>query len=113
MAYWSDIEAGISYLQELTESMRKSGKAAAKADAEYRSIKARAILEEKAKGTAATLCRDVIYDREDVQTALMARNCTQADYEADKEAINTMKLKLRITDAQIARDWQASGERGY
>ena len=55
-----------------------------------------------------------VADAEDVvQEALLNRNCTQAVYEADREAINSMKLKLRITDAQLARDWQASGERGY
>ena len=113
MSYWSEIEAGIAYLQQRTEDMRKSGTEAAMADATYRSIKATAILEEKAKGTPATLCRDVIYARKDVQEALLNRNCTQAVYEADREAINSMKLKLRITDAQLARDWQASGERGY
>ena len=113
MATWNDIEAGIAYLKERTEEMREHGKDAAMADAAYRAIKAKAILEEKAKGTPATLCRDVIYARQDVQEALLNRNCTQAVYEADKESINTMKLKLRITDAQLARDWQAGGERGY
>lgn len=113
MSNWNDIETGIVYLQERTEEMRTSGRNAAVADAQYRALKATAILDEKAKGTPATLCRDVIYARKDVSDALMKRNCTQAVYEADKEAINTMKLKLRITDAQLARDWQASGERGY
>lgn len=113
MASWTDIESGIAYLQARTEEMRESGMKAARADAEYRAAKAAAILEEKAKGTPATLCRDVIYARKEVQDALMQRNCTQAVYEADRESINTMKLRLRILDAQIARDWQASGERGY
>lgn len=113
MASWNELDAGISYLLERTEDMRKSGQAAAKADADYRAIKATAILEEKAKGTPATLCRDVIFARKDVQDALMERNCTRAVYEADRESINTMKIKLKITDAQLARDWQASGERGF
>ena len=113
MASWQDIEAGIAYLQERTEEMREHGQAAAMADAEYRKRKAIAILDEKQKGTPATLCRDIIYARPDMQEALTERNCTQAVYEADRESINTMKMKLRILDAQLARDWQASGERGY
>lgn len=113
MANWAEIQSGIAYLQQRTEDMRKSGHEAATADASYRATKAKAILEEKAKGTPATLCRDVIYARKDVQDALMSRNCTQAVYEADRESIQTMKLKLRIIDAQIAREWASSGERGY
>lgn len=110
---WRELTDGVAALSRRTEDMRNSGMRAAEADAAYRAKKAVAILEEKAKGTPATLCRDVIYARKDVQDALMERNCTQAVYEADREAINAEKLRLRIYDAQLARDWQASGQRGY
>ena len=113
MSTWSDIESGIAYLEQRTEEMRESGRRYYTADAAYRAVKARAILEERQKGTPATLCRDVIYARRDVAQALTERNCSQAVYEADRESINTMKLKLRIHDAQMSRDWQASGQRGY
>lgn len=113
MSTWSDIEAGVAYLLERTEEMREHGRQAAIADAEYRKLKALAILDERQKGTPATVCKEVIYARPDVQEALTNRNCTQAVYEADKESINTMKLKLRILDAQEARDMQAAGNRGY
>ena len=113
MASWNEIESGIAYLQQRTEEMRDSGLNAARAEASYRALKAKAILEEKAKGTAATLCKEVIFDREDLQLAYLERLRAQAVYEADRESINTMKLKLRMLDAQLARDWQASGERGY
>ena len=113
MANWSDIESGVSYLLMRTEEMREHGLEAANAEAEYRKAKAIAILEEKSKGTPATLCRDVIFARQDMQEALTARNCSQAIYEADRESINAMKLKLRFLDAQLARDWQAAGQRGY
>ena len=88
MATWNDIEAGVEYLRQRTEEMRDHGMENALADAEYRKRKAIAILDER-------------------------QNCAQAVYEADKESINTMKLKLRVLDAQIARDWQAAGQRGY
>lgn len=113
MAIWNDIEAGMAYLEQRTEDMRKDGDAAARADVEYRIAKAKAILDERSKGTPATIAKEVIYARPDVQQALLERNCSQAIHEADKESINSMKLKLRILDAQLARDWQASGERGY
>ena len=113
MSTWSDIEAGIAYLEQRTEEMRESGRRYYTADAEYRAVKAKAILDERQKGTPATICRDVIYARADVAQALTERNCAQAVYEADRESINTMKLKLRIYDAQEDRDWQASGQKGY
>jgi len=113
MSSWRDIEDGIVYLQRRTEDMRASGQRFAIAEAEYRKLKALAILAERQKGTPATLCKEIIYAREDMQNALTERNCAQAIYEADKEAINTEKLRLRVLDAQLARDWQASEERGF
>ncbi|MBQ9021105.1 MAG: hypothetical protein IJ113_03695 [Eggerthellaceae bacterium] len=113
MATWSDIESGIAYLQERTEEMRTSGMRYAEAEAEYRKRKAIAILDERQKGTPATLCKEIIFARPDMIEALTERNCAEAVYNADKESINSMKLKLRVLDAQLARDWQASGERGY
>ena len=110
---WHELADGVAVLQRRTEEMRAHGSEAAQADADYRRLKALAILDERAKGTPATLCRDVIYARRDVADALMRRNCAQAVYEADREAINTEKLRLRIIDAQDARDWQASGQKGY
>ena len=113
MANWTDIEAGVEYLRQRTEEMRDHGMENALADAEHRKRKAIAIMDDRQKGTPATLCKDIIFARPDVQEALTARNCAQAVYEADKESINTMKLKLRVLDAQIARDWQAAGQRGF
>lgn len=110
---WDDVNSGVAYLQQRTEEMRASGLRAATADVEYRKAKALAILDERQKGTPATVCRDVIYARPEVAAALTERNCSQAVYEADRESINTMKMKLRILDAQLARDWQAAGQRGY
>lgn len=110
---WREIEDGIAYLQRRTEDMRASGQRYAEAEAEYRKRKAIAILDERQAGTPATLCKDIIFARPEMIEALTERNCAQALYDADREAINTEKLRLRVLDAQLARDWQASGERGY
>lgn len=113
MSSWREIEDGIAVLEQRTEEMRASGARHAEADAAYRAAKARAILEERQKGTPATICKEVIYARPDIAAALTERNCARAVYEADRESINTTKLRLRVLDAQLARDWQASGERGF
>lgn len=113
MSTWRDIEDGIISLQTHTEDMRASGQRFAIAEAEYRKLKALAILDEREKGTPATLCKEIIFARPDMQEALTERNCAEAIYNADRERINTEKIRLRVLDAQLARDWQAAGERGY
>ena len=113
MTNWQDIENGIAVLEQRTEEMREHGEEYALADADYRKKKALAILDERQKGTPATICKDVIFARPDVQDALTRRNCSRAVYEADREAINTTKLRLKVLDAQEARDFQAAGQRGF
>lgn len=113
MANWTDIEAGIAYLNERTKEFEQDVINAAEAEAEYRKQKAFAMADERAKGTPATVLRDIIFMRPEVQRVFLERARTAAIADADKEAINSMKLQLKLIDAQIARDWQASGERGY
>lgn len=113
MASWVDIEAGIAYLNERTKEFEGNVISAAEAEAEYRKQKAIAMADERAKGTPATILRDIIFARPEMQKVFLDRARASAIADADKEAINSMKLQLKLIDAQIARDWQASGERGY
>ena len=105
MELWNEIQTDLALLMRSVEELRKRGEERAKADADYRALKAAAILEEKAKGTSATLCRDVIYKREDVQIALMRRDCAEALYESCQEGINALKLKIRVYESQHEREW--------
>ena len=113
MSYWADIEAGIAYLDERTKEYERDILAAAQAEAEYRKTKALALKDERVKGTPATIMRDLIFARPDVQKAFLERATTSAIADADKEAINTIKKKLQLLDAQEGRDWQAAGVRGF
>ena len=113
MSYWSDIEAGMAYLDERTQEYERDILAAANAEAEYRKAKALALAEERAKGTPATIMRDLIFIRPEIQKAFLERATTAAIADADREAINTVKKKLQLLDAQEGRDWQAAGVRGY
>ena len=105
MDLWTAIQQALAELDEAVEEMRKLGEDRAEADAGYRSTKAVAILREKARGTPASICRDVIYRREDVKAALMKRDCADAVYEASKERINSLKLSIRVLEAQHEREW--------
>lgn len=102
---WEDIQADLRLLSRSVSELRIRGEARAKADAAYRSLKAKAILEAKASGIPATLAKEVIYAREDVQKALLERDCTEALYDTCIEGINATKLQIRVNEAQLERDW--------
>lgn len=105
---WQDIQADERLLARSVADLRARGEAKAKADVAYRALKAKAILEARADGIQATLAKDVIYAREDVQMALLERDCTEALYDSCIEGINATKLQIRVNEAQLEREWGQS-----
>lgn len=102
---WLDICDDKRLLSRQVKEMRESGRAWAKADAEYRALKAKAILEARDKGVSWTAATEVIYAREDVAKALMQRDIAEVLYENDREAINATKLQIRVNESQLEREW--------
>ena len=43
--------------------------------------------------------------REDVQKALLERDCTEVLYDTCLEGINATKLQIRVNEAQLEREW--------
>ena len=87
------------------QDMRDTGCAYAKNRQEYEVAKANATLQERAKGTPVTIIPAVVSGYEDVAEARMRKDCSEALYAAAKEAVNVAKLKARIIDSQINREW--------
>ena len=102
---WLDICDDKRLLARQVREMRESGRAWAKADAEYRAVKAKAILEARDSGVSWSAAADIVYAREDVARALMQRDVAEVLYENDKEAINATKLQIRVNEAQLEREW--------
>lgn len=106
---WQDIQADQRLLNRSVAELKERGIAKAHADADYRALKAKAILEAKADGMPATLAKDIIYAREDVQKALLQRDITETLYESCGEGINALKLQIRVNESQLAREWGNEG----
>jgi len=110
---WNSLRENLNTLNHLTKQYREEGIAAAEADREYRMKVAVAVLHGKELGYPATLIKDAIYKDEALARARFERDCAQANYEATKEAINTLKLETRIVNDQLNREWNQSGQRDY
>lgn len=102
-------------LMEELDTCKTSGCQYAANEAEYRKALRIAILEERDRGTPATLTGDLCRGREDIAEKKRLRDCSEAIYKASQEAINVYKLRIRMLDAQIARVWNSGGvlEGGY
>ena len=87
------------------EAMRNAGCQYARNEAEYRKALRLCILDERTKGTPVTVISDLCRGDPHIADLKCSRDCAEALYKASQEAINTIKLRIRIVNAQIDREW--------
>lgn len=100
-------------MNELTASiklLRKNGENLAEAERDYKITLCQEALRLREEGMAVTMINQVIYGMSKVAQKRFKRDVEQANYEANKEFINITKLKLRTLEAQLSREWGASGK---
>lgn len=108
MSLMAELSEALSELTRATDSYRESGRRAAEAEAAYQKAKAIRALELKAQDNSAALISLRIKGDEAVNGYLLERECSKAIYLADRENINTLKLRIRVIEAQIEREWEQS-----
>ena len=87
------------------KSLRKNGIALAQAERDYKIAVCKKALELKDSGMAATLIQLVIYGYEEIAVLRFKRDSAEVIYNANQEAINSIKLQLRIIENQIDKEW--------
>lgn len=98
-------------LQDELATIKSSGCQLAENEAEYRMRLRIAILEERDKGTPVTIISDVCRGREDIAELKRLRGCSEAIYKASQEAVNVLKLRIRVLNDEIDREWNSGGNR--
>ena len=98
-------------LQDELATLKSSGCQLAENEAEYRMRLRIAILEERDKGTPVTVISDVCRGREDIAELKRLRDCSEAIYKASQEAVNVLKLRIRVLNDEIDREWNSGGNR--
>lgn len=95
-------------MQEI-EAYEKSGYQLAKNEAEYRKALRVEILLERANKTPVSIVSDICRGKPEIAELKLNRDCSEAVYSASKEAIHAIKLRLRILDEEITREWNSGG----
>lgn len=98
--------------KDLTQSvrlLRKNGEASAKAERDYKVRLRQEALKLRAGDMPVTLIQQIVYGIEEVAELRYKRDIAQAMYDANKEAINTFKLQIRILESQLQREWHSGG----
>lgn len=102
----------LKLMAELTSSikvLKSNGQELAEAERDYKITLRTEALKLRADNTPVTLINQIIYGVPAVADLRLKRDIAQAKYEANKEHINVTKLKLRVLENQLAREWGSAG----
>lgn len=101
-------------MAELTASIRKlrqNGVNLAEAEKDYKlTLRQEALKLRAGDNMPVTLINNVIYGVPEVAEKRFKRDVEQANYDANREHINITKLKLRILENQLSREWNNAGK---
>lgn len=90
--------------------LRKNGTAYAQAERDYKVLLRQECLKMRDDGMAIGMIDKTCYGIPAVAEARFKRDVAEVTYRANQEAINSIKLQLRLIEGQINREWgQANG----
>lgn len=107
MDLMQELENKTRQLDMAIKSLRQNGSAAAQAEHDYKILLRAECLKLRDEGMAIGMIDKTCYGIPSVAKARFQRDCAQAVYDANKEAINSLKLQIRLLDAQISREWSS------
>ena len=97
-----DLEISIKHL-------RKTGTAYADAERNYKVLLRQECLKLRDEGMAIGMIDKTCYGIPSVAEARFKRDVAEATYTANKEAINSIKLRMRLVENQIQREYANTG----
>lgn len=105
LSLYQELDQKTHMLDVAVRELRKRGTALAQAERDYKVALARAILEERAKGTPVTIIGDVCRGKKDIAKLRFERDCADVLWKSALEAINSTKLQLRLIESQVQREY--------
>lgn len=95
-------------MKELSTSikmLRKNGNDLAQAERDYKICLRQEALKLRESKTPVTLINQIIYGVPEVAEKRFKRDIAETMYNTNQEHINVTKLKLRILENQLSREW--------
>lgn len=106
MDLYEEITRLIKELDISVKQLRKSGTELAEAERKYKvCLRQEALKLRSDQNMPVTLINQIIYGVPEVANLRFDRDVKEAVYQANLEAINSTKLKLRILENQLDREW--------
>jgi hypothetical protein len=106
---WSEIRSRTRQLDYSVRELRKSGTAYAEAEKAYKIKLRETALRLRSQDMAVGMISMTVYGVPEVAELRFKRDCCEAVYKANIEAINAIKLEIRIINEQLSREWGQAG----
>ena len=110
MDLYYELERKTKILDASIKELPKTGREYAKAYTDYRVALAKELLKLKDEGYAITLAGDIARGKPEIAHLKFEEISKEAIYKANMEAINTIKLEIKILQERINKEWGASSE---
>lgn len=111
MDLMEDLNIKIKELNTSIKSLRKTGTEYAEAERAYKvCLREHALRLRSEKDMPVTLIQQVVYGVPEVAEKRFVRDVSEAVYVANKEAIASIKLQIKIIENQINREFGMEGK---
>lgn len=106
----NELSQKIRELEICIKQLRKTGTEFAEAERNYKIILRQECLKLRDEGMAIGMIDKVCYGIQKVADARFDRDVKQTLYQANQDAIQSIKLQIRIMDSQISREYGVAGK---
>ena len=105
MDLYQELQSKIKELEISIKQLRVSGTSYAQAERDYKVLLRTECLKLRDDGMAIGMIDKTCYGIPSVAEARFKRDVAEAVYKANMEAINSIKLQMRLIESQIQREW--------
>ena len=102
---WQEIQHNSRILEDSIRELKTRGANYAKCEHDYRVRLSKRLMELRADGEKVTHLADIAKGESETAKLRMERDIAESLYESCKEGINVYKLKLRLLEGQLTREW--------
>lgn len=105
MDLFNELQAKTKELEISIKSLRQTGTKYAQAEKDYKILLRQECLKLRDEGMAIGMIDKTCYGIPSVAEARFKRDVAEAVYKANMEAINSIKLQMRIIENQLGREY--------
>ena len=102
-----DLRHKTKQLEWSIKELRANGTAYAQAERDYKVLLRQEVLKMRDEGLAVGVIDKTCHGVPEVADARFKRDVAEATYKANVEAINALKLQMRLLEAQIQREYHS------